>query len=77
VVSSVDRPVNVLAGLAGMDLDLAALSGLGVKRVSVGSALARVAFGAFLRAAEAMRTRGAFELGDAVSYADLSGMFDP
>ena len=77
VVSSVDRPVNVLAGLAGMDLDLAALSGLGVKRVSIGSALARVAFGAFLRAAEAMRTRGTFELGGAVSYADLSGMFDP
>ena len=77
VVRSVDRPVNVLMGLAGMDLDLAALAALGVKRVSVGSALARVAFGAFLRAAEAMRTRGTFELGDAVGYADMSGMFDP
>jgi hypothetical protein len=48
----------------------------GLKRVSVGSAPARVAFGV-LRAAEAMRTRGIFELGDAVSYADLSGMFEP
>ncbi len=77
VVSAVDRPVNVLAGLPGMALDLAALSRLGVKRVSVGSALSRIALGAFLRAAEAMKTRGAFDAADAVSYRDLSAMFEP
>lgn len=41
VVSSVDRPVNVVMGLQGVQLSLAELSGIGVKRVSVGSALAR------------------------------------
>ena len=52
VVSSVDRPVNVVMGLQGVQLSLAALSEIGVKRVSVGSALTRAALGAFLRAAQ-------------------------
>jgi 2-methylisocitrate lyase-like PEP mutase family enzyme len=51
VVRAVDRPVNVLVGLRGMTLTLAELSALGVRRVSVGSTLARVALGAFVRAA--------------------------
>jgi 2-methylisocitrate lyase-like PEP mutase family enzyme len=60
VVSSVNRPVNVLMGLPGVHLNLAELSALGVKRVSVGSALSRVALGAFLRAAHQMRESGNF-----------------
>src|SRR5438067_6633677 len=51
VVSAVDRPVNVVMGLKGIQLSLAELSALAVKRVSVGSALSRAALGAFLRAA--------------------------
>ena len=43
VVRSVDRPVNVVMGLRGVQLSLAELSALGVKRVSVGSTLARTA----------------------------------
>jgi 2-methylisocitrate lyase-like PEP mutase family enzyme len=77
LVSSVDRPVNVLMGLAGVSLNLAELSEIGVKRVSVGSVLSRVALGAFLRAAEEMRDRGTFTFGDdAVSFRDISAMFD-
>jgi 2-methylisocitrate lyase-like PEP mutase family enzyme len=60
VVSSVDRPVNVLAGLPGVSLTLADLSALGVKRVSIGSGLARAALGGFLRAAREMRDSGTF-----------------
>src|SRR5581483_7528826 len=53
VVSAVaPKPVNVVMGLSGGSLSLDELAGLGVKRVSVGSALARAAYGAFLRAAE-------------------------
>ncbi|HSP98447.1 MAG TPA: isocitrate lyase/phosphoenolpyruvate mutase family protein [Candidatus Dormibacteraeota bacterium] len=78
VVAAVDRPLNVLAGLPGLGLDVAALSRLGVKRVSVGSALARAAYGALLRAAEEMRTHGSFGFAaEAVSYRDLSRMFEP
>lgn len=75
VVSSVDRPVNVIMGLQGVTLSLDDLSALGVKRVSVGSALARAALGGFLRAAAEMRDRGTFDFaGDAVSYGDVTEM---
>ena len=75
VVRSVDRPVNVLMGLQAAQLDLATLSALGVKRVSVGSALSRAALGAFLRAAREMRDHGTFTFAsDAVSYREISAM---
>jgi 2-methylisocitrate lyase-like PEP mutase family enzyme len=60
LVSSVDRPVNVLMGIKGVQHTLADLSALGVKRISVGSTLARCALGAFLRAAQEMKERGTF-----------------
>ena len=47
VVTAVDRPVNVVMGLQGSRLSLTELSEIGVKRVSVGSALSRAALGAF------------------------------
>jgi len=76
VAKSVDRPINVIMGLEGVQLSLADLSELGVKRVSVGSALARSAMGAFLRAAREMESRGTFTFAeDAVKYADLNRMF--
>jgi 2-methylisocitrate lyase-like PEP mutase family enzyme len=60
VVRSVDRPVNVLMGLPGVELSLAELSDIGVKRVSVGSGLSRAAMGAVLRAAREMQEHGTF-----------------
>ncbi len=76
VVSSVDRPVNVLMGLQGAPLSLAALSAIGVRRVSVGSALARAALGALLRAGREMREHGTFTFAeDAVSSRDIMAMF--
>lgn len=77
VVSSVDRPVNVLMGLQGVQLSVATLSTLGVKRISTGSALARAALGAFLRAAREIQERGTFTFAEeAVSYREVSAMFD-
>jgi 2-methylisocitrate lyase-like PEP mutase family enzyme len=77
VVRSVDRPVNVIMGLRGVPLTLAELSAMGVRRVSVGSALSRVALGAFLAAAREMRDYGTFAFADdAVSYRDLNAMFE-
>ena len=60
LISSVDRPVNVLMGIKGVQLTLADLSAMGVKRISVGGTLARVALGAFLRAAHEMKEQGTF-----------------
>jgi len=60
LVRSVDRPVNVLMGLQGVRLSLAELSVIGVRRISVGSGLYRVAHAAFLRAAREMHDSGTF-----------------
>ncbi len=76
VVSSVDRPVNILMGLQGSRLNLSELSAIGVKRVSVGSALSRAALGAFLRAAHEMQEHGTFQFAnEAVSMKELSTIF--
>jgi 2-methylisocitrate lyase-like PEP mutase family enzyme len=76
VVRSVERPVNVIMGLQGVQLSLADLSALGVKRISIGSALSRAAFGALIRAAREMKDRGTFTFAaDAIPYKDLGHMF--
>jgi len=76
IVSSVDLPLNVIMGLQGIQLSLAELSAIGVRRVSVGSALSRAALGAFLRAANEMREHGTFAfVTEAVSYRDINSMF--
>ena len=76
VVGSVDRPVNVVMGLRGVQLSLSVLSDMGVRRVSVGSALCRAALGAFLRAAREMREHGTFTFAnDAASTREISDMF--
>jgi 2-methylisocitrate lyase-like PEP mutase family enzyme len=73
LVSSVDRPVNVLMGLMGAALNVQELSKLGVRRISVGSSLSRAAYGAFLRAAQEIRDSGTFTFAEqAVSMGEIS-----
>jgi 2-methylisocitrate lyase-like PEP mutase family enzyme len=75
VVSSVSRPVNVLMGIPGIGLSLNELSELGVKRISVGSTLSRVALGALIRAAREMQIDGTFTwVDDAVNSRELVAM---
>ncbi len=77
IVYSLDRPVNVVMGLPGARLSLATLTEIGVRRVSIGSALCRAALGALLRAAQEMRGHGTFEFSDqAVSYRDISSILE-
>ncbi|WP_255130722.1 isocitrate lyase/phosphoenolpyruvate mutase family protein [Streptomyces sudanensis] len=72
VCASVGRPVNVLMG-GPLRLSVAELGKLGVRRVSVGSAMSRAAYGALVRAAEEIRDQGTFTFGaDALPYADLN-----
>jgi 2-methylisocitrate lyase-like PEP mutase family enzyme len=76
VVGSVDRPVNVVMGLRGVQLSLAELSAIGVRRVSVGCSLCRAALGALLRGAREMRERGSFNFAaEAASSSEISGIF--
>ncbi|AZD53040.1 putative carboxyvinyl-carboxyphosphonate phosphorylmutase [Pseudomonas chlororaphis subsp. aurantiaca] len=69
------KPVNVLMS-GGLKLTLAQLSELGVKRISVGSALARAAYGAFYQAAQEIRDHGSFHFADqALPFAQINGLF--
>jgi 2-methylisocitrate lyase-like PEP mutase family enzyme len=70
------KPVNVVMGLSGPSFSLDELETLGVKRVSVGSSLARAAYGAFLQAAREIKQRGTFDFArSAVPYAEFNAMF--
>lgn len=60
VVSSVTKPLNVVMSAADPDLTVAQLAEAGVKRISVGGALSRLALAAFLRGAREMAERGTF-----------------
>jgi 2-methylisocitrate lyase-like PEP mutase family enzyme len=68
------RPVNVLVGS-----DFATVAGLadmGVRRISVGGALARVAWGAFLHASREIAEQGTFtNLAGAIPFADINRSF--
>lgn len=76
VTSSVDRPVNVVMGLAGLRLSVAELADLGVKRISIGGSLARAALGAFLAAAQEIRDTGSFAYADAaVPHGEINAIF--
>ena len=67
-------PVNV--GVGSDFTTVAELAALGVRRISVGGALARVAWTGFLQAATEIAERGTFSaLGRAVSGADINGRF--
>jgi 2-methylisocitrate lyase-like PEP mutase family enzyme len=69
------KPVNVLIG-GVLGFTVRDLAGLGVRRISVGGALARAAWGGFVRAARAIAEAGSFDaLADALPFAELNGFF--
>jgi 2-methylisocitrate lyase-like PEP mutase family enzyme len=69
------KPVNVLVSAPSPDLSVSQLADQGVRRISVGSALARVAWGAFMRAAGSIATSGKFDsLGEAAAFADINAI---
>ena len=58
------RPVNVLAGIKGLNFSFAELEQAGARRISLGGALARAALGGLLSAAREMKERGTFSFVD-------------
>jgi len=76
VVSSVTKPVNVVMSAADPDLTVAQLASVGVKRISVGGALSRLALAAFLKGAREMADRGGFTwMRDTVPSKELKDVF--
>lgn len=69
------KPVNLLIG-ATSELTVRDAEALGVRRISVGGALARSAWGGFMRAAQAIASEGRFDgFAGAASGAELNGLF--
>ena len=60
VVSALKKPFNLVMGFADPTLTVPQLSAAGVKRISVGGAMARVALAAFLKCAREMKDQGSF-----------------
>ena len=75
VAAVAPKPVNLLIGSAS-EFTLREIEALGVRRVSVGGALARTAWGGFMRAAQALANEGRFDgFAGAASGAELNGLF--
>ena len=75
VAAVAPKPVNLLIGAAS-DLTLADIAALGVRRVSVGGALARSAWGGFMRSARLIAEEGRFDgFADAASGNELNAFF--
>jgi len=76
VVASVRKPVNVVMSHGDPSLTLAQLADAGVKRVSVGGSLSRLALAAFLRGAREMADKGGFTwMRDTVASRELKDVF--
>lgn len=76
VAAVAPKPLNVLVSAPSPDFTVARLAELGVRRISLGSALARAAWGAFLRAAQSLADPGTFDgLAGAAPFAELNGLF--
>jgi 2-methylisocitrate lyase-like PEP mutase family enzyme len=70
------KPVNVLVSKASAGLSVSQLTDLGVRRISVGSALACVAWGAFMRAARSLANTGSFDaFADAAPHSEINDLF--
>jgi 2-methylisocitrate lyase-like PEP mutase family enzyme len=70
------KPVNVLMSSGANPLTVADLTALGVRRISVGGALARVAWGGVMRVAKQIAEEGRFDgLNDSAPGAELNALF--
>ena len=78
VVSAVTKPVNVVMSAADPAITAAQLAEAGVKRISVGGALSRLALAAFLKGAREMKDSGGFTwVRDTVPSRELKAVFAP
>ncbi|MGB3070372.1 MAG: isocitrate lyase/phosphoenolpyruvate mutase family protein [Ottowia sp.] len=77
VAAVAPKPVNLLVGSAST-LTVAEIAALGVRRISVGGALARSAWGGFTRAAQTLAEQGRFDgFADAAPGSQLNALFNP
>ena len=69
------KPLNLLV-VRDIGLSVGEIAALGVRRISVGGALALAAWTGFMRAAQILRSEGSFAgLASLVPYAEINGLF--
>ena len=77
VVAAVQKPVNVVMSAADPEITAQQLAAAGVKRISVGGALSRLAYAAMREALVAMRDEGSFRwVRDTLPGAELKAIFE-
>lgn len=70
------KPVNVLVSTNNCNLTVSQLTDLGVRRISIGGALARAAWGGFIAAAKEIQTKGSFtSFLEATPFGELTEVF--
>jgi len=75
VAAVAPKPINLLV-VRDIGLSVGEIAALGVRRISVGGALALAAWTGFMRAAETLRSKGSFAgLDSLVPYAEINGLF--
>ncbi len=75
ICSTIKKPVNVVAGIRPKGATLEDLTACGVKRISLGSSLARVAIGATLKAMNQLKDTGEFiAFDEAASFAEIEAL---
>ncbi|WP_051969319.1 isocitrate lyase/PEP mutase family protein [Kitasatospora azatica] len=78
VCAAVSAPVNVLAAGAAQQLTVPQLTDLGVRRISLGSGLSRIALAATVHAARDIQHTGTFAaLADALPYPTTNALMSP
>jgi 2-methylisocitrate lyase-like PEP mutase family enzyme len=76
VVQAISKPLNVVMSAADPSLTAAEMEAVGVKRLSVGGALSRLALAAFMKGAHEMKEKGAFAwVREAMPTRDLKDAF--
>jgi 2-methylisocitrate lyase-like PEP mutase family enzyme len=77
VAAVAPRPLNLLV-VQDIGLSVEDIAALGVRRISVGGALALAAWTGFIRAAQELKSKGSFAgLASLVPYAEINGLFAP
>ncbi len=75
VCRSLEKPVNVVVGISPKGLTVEALRNVGVARISLGSALSRVAYGAAIAAAKRIVETGTFDLAETgMSFSEIENL---
>ncbi|WP_346841906.1 isocitrate lyase/phosphoenolpyruvate mutase family protein [Metapseudomonas otitidis] len=77
VAAVAPKPVNILVGSPALALTLGELAALGVRRVSLGSNLARVAYGAFFEAARQLQGHDLSAAQQAMPFDRINALFPP